>query len=187
MLSLGEQQRLGLARALLHAPHYLFLDEATASLDEPSEAALYRLLGEKLPQTTIVSIGHRSTLEAFHQRNVVHGPRRRPDHAAGRGSANARNVPRRCRRLAGTASGEHGALHDPVIGSPQSKRAADCSAALLVFEEETYFRLVIAVRSAESLTMPAAPHQFEPTPVGLIGGDVGSGDALMLPRRRSRW
>jgi vitamin B12/bleomycin/antimicrobial peptide transport system ATP-binding/permease protein len=71
MLSLGEQQRLGLARALLHAPKYLFLDEATASLDEPSEAALYRLLEEKLPATTIVSIGHRSTLKAFHQRNIV--------------------------------------------------------------------------------------------------------------------
>jgi vitamin B12/bleomycin/antimicrobial peptide transport system ATP-binding/permease protein len=71
MLSLGEQQRLGLARALLLKPQYLFLDEATASLDEASEAALYRLIEQKMPQTTVVSIGHRSTLEAFHQRNVV--------------------------------------------------------------------------------------------------------------------
>jgi putative ATP-binding cassette transporter len=70
-LSLGEQQRLGIAHALLHAPQFLFLDEATASLDEPSEMALYRLLQERLPATTIVSIGHRSTLEAFHRRGVT--------------------------------------------------------------------------------------------------------------------
>jgi putative ATP-binding cassette transporter len=58
-------------RALLHAPAFLFLDEATASLDEPSEAALYRLLIDRLPDTTLVSIGHRSTLEAFHQRKLA--------------------------------------------------------------------------------------------------------------------
>ncbi len=71
MLSLGEQQRLGIARALLQAPDYLFLDEATASLDEAAEAALYRLLQERLKHTTIISIGHRSTLGAFHGRRVV--------------------------------------------------------------------------------------------------------------------
>jgi putative ATP-binding cassette transporter len=71
MLSLGEQQRLAIAQALLHAPDYLFLDEATASLDEPAEAMLYRLLQDRLKGTTIVSIGHRSTLGAFHSRRVA--------------------------------------------------------------------------------------------------------------------
>jgi len=71
MLSLGEQQRLGIARALLQKPDFLFLDEATASLDEPSEAALYRLIQERLPDTTVVSIGHRSTLVAFHRRRLA--------------------------------------------------------------------------------------------------------------------
>ena len=71
MLSLGEQQRLAVARAILHAPDYLLLDEATASLDEPAEAALYRLIRERLPRSTIVSIGHRSTLTAFHQRGLA--------------------------------------------------------------------------------------------------------------------
>src|SRR5215831_18218397 len=71
MLSLGEQQRLGIARAILQVPDYLFLDEATASLDEAAEAALYRLLNTRLRRTTIISIGHRSTLAAFHRRGLV--------------------------------------------------------------------------------------------------------------------
>jgi putative ATP-binding cassette transporter len=71
MLSPGEQQRLGIARALLQAPDILFLDEATASLDEPAEAALYRLMQQRLPAATIVSIGHRSTLQAFHGRRLA--------------------------------------------------------------------------------------------------------------------
>jgi putative ATP-binding cassette transporter len=71
MLSLGEQQRLGIARALLHAPDYLFLDEATASLDEAAEASLYHLLRHRLPSATVVSIGHRATLSAFHDRRLV--------------------------------------------------------------------------------------------------------------------
>ena len=74
MLSPGEQQRLGVARAILHRPDYLFLDEATASLDEPSEAVLYRLLQARLPQTAIISIGHRSTLFALHRRHLVLQP-----------------------------------------------------------------------------------------------------------------
>ncbi len=71
ILSLGEQQRLGVARALLQRPDYLFLDEATASLDEPSEARLYALLHERLKGTTIVSIGHRSTLTELHGRHIT--------------------------------------------------------------------------------------------------------------------
>jgi putative ATP-binding cassette transporter len=71
MLSLGEQQRLGIARAILHEPDFLFLDEATASLDEPAEARLYKLLKDRLPNATIISIGHRSTLNAFHKRGLT--------------------------------------------------------------------------------------------------------------------
>ena len=69
-LSLGEQQRLALGRALLAKPDWLFLDEATSALDEPLEKAMYRLLPETLPGVTIISIGHRHTLQAFHKRRI---------------------------------------------------------------------------------------------------------------------
>ena len=65
-LSPGEQQRVALTRAFLHQPRWLFLDEATSALDEPTETALYGELAAALPHTTLVSIGHRSTLHALH-------------------------------------------------------------------------------------------------------------------------
>jgi putative ATP-binding cassette transporter len=71
MLSGGEQQRIGIARALLYNPDYLFFDEATASMDEPSEEELYAMLLERLKSTTIVSIGHRSSLQKFHKSLIV--------------------------------------------------------------------------------------------------------------------
>jgi putative ATP-binding cassette transporter len=69
-LSLGEQQRLTVVRAILFEPDWLLLDEATASLDEPAERMVYTLMRERLPRTTIVSVGHRSTLKALHNRSI---------------------------------------------------------------------------------------------------------------------
>ena len=69
-LSGGEQQRLALARAMVFKPDWLFLDEATASLDEATEAAVYGELKQRLPTTTIVSIGHRPSLKQWHDRQI---------------------------------------------------------------------------------------------------------------------
>lgn len=66
VLSVGEQQRLAFVRAHIQQPIWLFLDEATSALDEETEAAMYCLLAERLPQTTVVSVGHRSTLNKYH-------------------------------------------------------------------------------------------------------------------------
>jgi len=71
LLSGGEQQRLAFARALLNRPDWLFLDEATASLPEADQDALYRLLRERLPATTFVSIGHRESLARHHARQLA--------------------------------------------------------------------------------------------------------------------
>ena len=67
LLSGGEQQRVAIARALLQRPDWLFLDEATAALDEPSEARMYELLRERLPGAAIVSIAHRPGVAPYHQ------------------------------------------------------------------------------------------------------------------------
>ncbi len=70
ILSGGEQQRLAIARALVFKPDWLFLDEATASLDETTEEAVYTALKQRLPGATIVSIGHRPSLRKWHDRRL---------------------------------------------------------------------------------------------------------------------
>lgn len=68
VLSVGEQQRLAFVRAHIQQPIWLFLDEATSALDEETEAKMYSLLAEFLTMTTVVSVGHRSTLNKYHQK-----------------------------------------------------------------------------------------------------------------------
>ncbi|MGE7960474.1 ABC transporter ATP-binding protein/permease [Pseudomonas sp. NPDC089530] len=70
MLSPGEQQRLAFARALLYAPQWLYMDEATSAMDEEDEATLYQALIDQLPGLSIVSVGHRSSLKRFHPRHI---------------------------------------------------------------------------------------------------------------------
>ncbi len=70
-LSGGEQQRLAIARALLQRPDWLFLDEATASLDPEAEGELYAMLRQRLPNTTILSIAHRGEVAKWHDERLV--------------------------------------------------------------------------------------------------------------------
>ena len=74
ILSLGEQQRLAFARVLLHRPRWVFLDEATAALDEANQDAMMELLRNELPNSAVVSIGHRPGLERYHGRVLVLEP-----------------------------------------------------------------------------------------------------------------
>lgn len=66
ILSLGEQQRIAFIRILLFRPQLVFMDESTSAMDEQLEGVAYDMLREQLPEMTVVSIGHRSTLTAKH-------------------------------------------------------------------------------------------------------------------------
>lgn len=70
ILSLGEQQKLAFVRIFLNRPKWVFLDEATSAMDEETETKLYSLL-ISMPEITVVSVGHRSTLDRFHERKLV--------------------------------------------------------------------------------------------------------------------
>jgi putative ATP-binding cassette transporter len=70
-LSGGEKQRLAFARIFLHNPDIIVLDEATAALDPKSQDKLMELLSNRPEQTTLISVGHRPELEAFHSRKIV--------------------------------------------------------------------------------------------------------------------
>jgi vitamin B12/bleomycin/antimicrobial peptide transport system ATP-binding/permease protein len=70
-LSGGEKQRLAFARLLLHNPDIIVLDEATSALDEKSQDKMMELLNKELPKATVLSVGHRVELEAFHSRKIV--------------------------------------------------------------------------------------------------------------------
>ena len=80
-LSGGEQQRLAFARVLLHRPDFVFLDEATSALDEPIEARLYQALIDQLPNSAVISVAHKATLERFHGHTLDLVPARQPEQA----------------------------------------------------------------------------------------------------------
>ncbi|HEY2872663.1 MAG TPA: ABC transporter ATP-binding protein/permease [Reyranella sp.] len=74
ILSGGEQQRVAFARTLVHKPEWIFMDEATSALDEAGQENIMKLLIEELPETSVVSIGHRPGLEVFHTRELTLEP-----------------------------------------------------------------------------------------------------------------
>lgn len=70
VLSPGEQQRIAFARILLLRPQVVFLDEATSAIDEGLEYTLYQLVRTELPNTVLVSVAHRSTVDVHHTKRL---------------------------------------------------------------------------------------------------------------------
>jgi putative ATP-binding cassette transporter len=70
VLSGGELQRAAFARVLLHRPGWVFMDEATAALDDESQHSMMSMFGNELAGSTLISIAHRAGLDAFHDRTL---------------------------------------------------------------------------------------------------------------------
>jgi putative ATP-binding cassette transporter len=111
LMSVGEQQRLAFARLLLHRPRWIFLDEATAALDDENQARVMSIFDQELAGATLISIGHREGLERYHTRTLElaesHGEKlslrsRRPGQPKTRLFRRLRTLlPHRARRLDG--------------------------------------------------------------------------------------
>jgi vitamin B12/bleomycin/antimicrobial peptide transport system ATP-binding/permease protein len=70
ILSGGQKQKIAIIRAILEKPDILFLDESTSSMDQDSESDAYKLLIKELPKATIISVGHRNTIDKFHSKKL---------------------------------------------------------------------------------------------------------------------
>jgi putative ATP-binding cassette transporter len=69
-LSPGELQRIAIARLIVHKPDWVFMDESTSSLDLAHEKEVYQLLKERLPHCTVISVGHRPSLDDYHDEEI---------------------------------------------------------------------------------------------------------------------
>lgn len=128
-LSGGERQRVAFARLLLQRPDIIILDEATAALDADSETRLMRLLFERLPRATILSVGHRTGLEALHTRKIVlhrEDPDARVEQARARARSGAREWLERASNKIIILDPEllASGLHDPMERPVERRRKA---------------------------------------------------------------
>ena len=83
-MSGGEQQRIGFARLLVMKPDIVIMDEATAALDAASQDSMMELFREELGHVTLISVGHRTELEDYHDRKLtLHRLASRVEMAAG--------------------------------------------------------------------------------------------------------
>lgn len=152
-LSLGEQERLAFVRLLLHKPGWVFLDEATAALDEDSQGQVMGLFKDELKNTTVLSIGHRPDLAAYHTRTLqlVHGREGdRLQAQAGRRAASAAALAATIRALVG------GQLIRGVCSAWRRKRKNACAAMTLIIAALPLPPWCSAINSTRSGRRPQA-------------------------------